>query len=62
MEKDGGPMHLVCSAAGDAFGVIVCGYWNMVSEFLSAWGEVELVACAPKYAAGVGVYLDVYDF
>jgi hypothetical protein len=55
-------MHLVCSAAGDAFGVIVCGYWNMVSEFLSAWGEVELVACAPKYAAGVGVYLDVYDF
>jgi len=25
MEKDGGPMHLVCSAAGDAFGVIECG-------------------------------------
>ena len=34
------------------------GMWG--GEFLSAWGEVKLVICAPKYAAGVVVYLDVY--
>jgi hypothetical protein len=48
-------------AANDALGMIACGYWDVRGELLCARGEVKMGVCAPKNAAGVGIYLDVDD-